>query len=122
MFVAFKAHIYILFSEGDSFNVRRNLVTKLLKMYISCLKHRCRFELTLHCLHPTHTPNPLPCPPHHPPTHPATTTTVTDKFSVVCSKLQQIRTFNHLSNEFVSSCYSLKGPLSVIISGTLTLQ
>lgn len=70
MFVAFKAHIYILFSEGDSFNVRRNLVTKLLKMYISCLKHRCRFELTLHCLHPTHTPKPPPLP-STPPTHPA---------------------------------------------------
>lgn len=65
MFVAFKAHVYILFSEGNSFNVRRNPVTKLLKMYISCLKHRCRFELTLHCLHP----HPLPCPPHHPPSH-----------------------------------------------------
>lgn len=67
MFVAFKAHVYILFSEGNSFNVRRNPVTKLLKMYISCLKHRCRFELTLHCLHPHPKPPPLPS---TPPTQP----------------------------------------------------
>lgn len=67
MFVAFKAHVYILISEGDSFNFRRNPVTKLLKMYISCLKHRCRFELTLHCLHPHPKPPTFPSTP--PPSH-----------------------------------------------------
>lgn len=69
MFVAFKAHVYILISEGDSFNFRRNPVTKLLKMYISCLKHRCRFELTLHCLHPHPKPQ-TPYLPLHTPTQP----------------------------------------------------